>query len=393
MSASPRPREGLARRAVALVVLLLVASGCTGSDTRPASRATDDQVTVLPALHGRSTSVTLDPAAATSLAALGVTLRPTGSATATTGQGVTTVAFPITAGYAEVHSDHRTRPGWIDGSLSHDGSGLALTAGTATLQLDNLVVDPGGSRLYATVAGRPAVPVLALDGRRVTARVQGTTLVLDGTVARLTPAAAALLGDAFHTASLSAGMVLGTLHVAADATGAVSYPGTADVTALSRVSGSGTQLTVLTAALRPLGVSVTGTGAATTAGAVLTLPITGGFLAVHGEPGFRPGRFLGSVLHQGSGLVVHAGTAQLAMTDLVLDPGTSTVTGTVDGVAGVSLLTLDGSKVTLSKTGSDVVIDGAVLRLTVPDLGGLDPGGHLPAGLPIATVHIVAAQG
>jgi len=81
------------------------------------------------------------------------------------------------------------------------------------------------------------------------------------------------------------------------------------------------------------------------------------------------------------------------MTDLVLDPGTSTVTGTVDGVAGVSLLTLDGSKVTLSKTGSDVVIDGAVLRLTVPDLGGLDPGGHLPAGLPIATVHIVAAQG
>ena len=42
------------------------------------------------------------------------------------------MTFPITSGYAEIHSDKGFKPGYIEGSMEHDGSGLALTAGKTT---------------------------------------------------------------------------------------------------------------------------------------------------------------------------------------------------------------------------------------------------------------------
>jgi len=53
----------------------------------------------------------------------------------------------------EIHSNKHHRPGYIEGSIEHYGSGLTLTAGTTTVTLSDFVVDPGDSLLYASVNG------------------------------------------------------------------------------------------------------------------------------------------------------------------------------------------------------------------------------------------------
>src|SRR5207253_9445191 len=136
-----------------------------------------DMVTAIPSLSGVGTSVTLDAGTAAALTSLGVAIAPSGSATFDA--ATSTITFPITAGYAEIHSDLSTKPGWILGSVDHARSGFTLTAGSTVVALSDFVVDPGNSILYGTVGATPMVPLLTLDGTNVKVSTADGNVVLD----------------------------------------------------------------------------------------------------------------------------------------------------------------------------------------------------------------------
>ncbi len=382
----------------ALLALGLVAAGCNFSKTGAVAANAPDLVTVLPVVGGQATSVTLDPATASTLATFGISLHPTGSAS---GQG-SVVSFPITSGYAEVHSRRDAQPGWIDGSLEHAGSGLDLVGLAATVHLSDFVVDPGNSMLYATVNGKAGVPLLLLDGTKVDESVNDANqVVLRGTLAKLTQAAADVLNQAFATA-ISAGLPLGQVEVVASGS-ATTYDANKDhVTAISSLSGTSTTLTVepsVVSTLTSAGLVLTPTGGATSpAPGAVTFPITGGFAAIHDNRGFSPGYVVGTIDHQGSGITIGpaaaaGGANSVSLSDFVVDPGDSVLTGTVNGKIGVPLFFLDGSKLRVDPRDGGVTLDGTVAQLTSVAAGALDKAfgtAVFTPGMAVGTVHLVA---
>ncbi len=357
-------------------------------------------VTAIPNLTGVGTSVKLDAGTAAALSSLGVSLAPFG--TATFDSTTSTITFPITSGYAEIHSDLSYKPGYILGSIQHTGSGITLSAGATKVTLSDFVVDPGNSMLYGTVAGTPKIPLLALDGTavKVSSDANGD-VVLDGTVAKLTATAATALNGAFKTSAIKAGTPLGVVHLVAKGT-ASTYDASKDKTAeLTRLAGASTSVRLdptTAAALNSLHVSVAPTGTATfdAATSTVSFPITGGFAAIHSNLGYKPGYISGSIVHQASGLMFSAGGKTLEVTDFVVDPGDSLLTGTAGGKSGIPLLELDGTNVKVSMSGNDVVLDGTVAKLTATAASVLDSTFGVTAftaGLPLGTVHLVAAAG
>jgi hypothetical protein len=122
------------------------------------------------------------------------------------------------------------------------------------------------------------------------------------------------------------------------------------------------------AALKPVAV-----GTATLSGSgLLTLPITGGSLRVFASSGASGAATAqGSIAHQGSGLQLAGGNKRVTLRNLVIDPesgrvtGTVGVNGTVSGT-GVPVFVLDESGLqepTKSASGT-VVLRGATLSLT-----------------------------
>lgn len=156
---------------------------------------------------GGTTSVTLT--AAPALTSAGLTVMPTGSATATVSGGIPTVMFPITGGTKD------------DGTgallLNHDGSGLLFSNGTNSLATSNFVVNTAtmlvSGNVNATVAGMSS----NLGSVSLFNIVGGNTLTL-------TSAASGAFSSVFNV-SLPAGTTVGTVSINA-LTGAVPEPGT-----------------------------------------------------------------------------------------------------------------------------------------------------------------------
>ena len=387
---------------VLIGALALVGAAC-GKDASSKSAngsstsAKADMVTAIPSLTGMGTSVKIDAGTAGALKSLGVSLAPAGSATFDA--ATSTITFPITSGYAEIHSDLGHKPGYILGSVQHSGSGFTLSAGSTKVDLSDFVVDPGNSMLYGTVGGTPKVPLLFLDGTNVKVSTDGGNVVLDGTVAKLTDTAAGALNKAFNTSAIQPGTPLGVVHLVASGT-ATTYDAARDKTAeVSRLNGKSTsvQLNADTAkALQGLGVSVAPVGSATFDGATSTVsfPITGGFAAIHSDRNYQPGYIAGSVLHQASGLKFSKGSKSLEVTDFVVDPGTSMLTATAGGKSGIPLLFLDGTNVKVTAQEADVVLDGTVAKLTAPAAAALNSTFGVTAfseGLPLGVVHLIAS--
>jgi hypothetical protein len=354
-------------------------------------------VTAIPSLSGEGTSVTLDGGTAAALTSLGVSIAPTG--TATFDASTSTITFPITAGYAEIHSDLSFKPGWILGSVNHAGSGFSLTAGSTKVELSDFVVDPGNSVLYGTVGGTPMVPLLDLDGTNVKVGSEGGNVVLDGTVAKLTETAAGALNKAFNVDAIKAGTPLGVVHLVAKGE-ATTYDASKDkTTAISRLTGKSTSVTLdggTAAALESLGVAVAPVGSASfdAATGTVSFPITGGFAAIHSDLGYKPGYIAGTVIHQASGLKFSKGAKSIEVTDFVVDPGNSILTATAGGKSGIPLLDLDGTAVKVGSQGSDVTLDGTVAKLTQTGADALNATFGVSAftpGLPLGVVHLVAS--
>ncbi|HMD45008.1 MAG TPA: hypothetical protein VKG43_02530, partial [Acidimicrobiales bacterium] len=390
-----RNTKRFTRLAVATLAGLAVTAGSAVTVMGATSAASPtDQVTTIPALSGVGTTLNLNPATAQALTSLGVTVAPYGTATAS-GSAVT---FPITSGYVEIHSDKSHKPGYIVGSIEHYGSGLTLTAGTKTVTLSDFVVDPGDSNLYASVDGVPdKSPLLQLDGRKVAVSMDGSgDVVLNGTVANLTPSAASALDTAFGTQAIKGGTSLGTVHLVAKGT-ANTYSGS--VAAISRLTGTSTSLVLnpkTAAALTSLGIQAGVTGGATASGGTVTFPITGGSVVIHTNHSYRPGYVDGVVLHQGSGLTLAKGSTTVSLTDFTIDPGDSVLYGNVNGQVGaanVPLLQLDGRSLKISTSGGAVHLDGTVANLTPTAATALNQAfgtTAFTAGTPLGTAHIVA---
>ncbi len=393
----------------AIVGVLALAGAACGSDNGNDSATsqgansstqaqTADTVTAIPSLTGVGTSVILDAGTAGALKGLGVAIAPSGNATFEA--STSTITFPITSGYAEIHSNPATKPGYILGSVNHEGSGFTLSAGSTKVELSDFVVDPGNSMLYGSVGDKPGIPLLALDGTDVKVTMESGNVVLFGTVAKLTDTAATALNGAFKTSAIKAGTPLGVVRLVAKGT-ATTYDAVADKTAqITRLSGKQTavKLDAGTAdALKSLGVSVAPTGSGTfeSSTGTVAFPITGGFAAIHSDKGYKPGYIAGSVVHQGSGLKFSKGNQSIEVTDFVVDPGASTLTATAGGKAGIPLLSLDGTNVAVSMSGSDVVLQGTVAKLTATGASALNSTFGVTAfkeGIPLGVVTLTASQ-
>ena len=386
---------------VGALALTGVACGSDDASTSNASGATQggDKVTALPSLSGVGTSVKIDAGTADALKSLGVALAPIG--TATFEASTSTITFPITSGYAEIHSDPAVKPGYIQGSIAHKDSGFSLTAGSTKVELSDFVVDPGNSMLYGTVGGAPKVPLLFLDGTNVKVGSDGAgNVVLEGTVAKLTDTAAGALNKAFNVTALKAGIPLGSVKLVAKGSPS-TYDAAADKTArVSRLEGKATNVTLdagTAKALGTLGVAVAPTGSARfdSATSTVSFPITGGYAAIHSDLGYKPGYIAGTVLHEASGLTFSKGDKSITVTDFVVDPGNSILTASSGGKSGIPLLSLDGKAVKVSMEGSDVVLQGTVAKLTGPGAAALNSTfsvSDFKEGMPLGVVRLVAAS-
>ncbi|HUR22604.1 MAG TPA: hypothetical protein VMZ73_01910 [Acidimicrobiales bacterium] len=389
----------------ALVGALALTGVACGNDNSSDSNASGsaaeagaDKVTAIPSLTGTGTSVKIDAGTADALKSLGVALAPIGRATFEA--STSTITFPITSGYAEIHSDLNAKPGYIQGSIAHEGSGFSLSAGSTKVELSDFVVDPGNSVLYGTVGGTPKVPLLSLDGTNVKASMEGSDVVLQGTVAKLTDTAAGALNKAFNVTALKAGIPLGTVRLVAKGA-ATTYDAVADKTArVSRLDGKATNVTLdagTAKALQSLGVSVAPIGSAKfdSATSTVSFPITGGFAAIHSDLGYQPGYIAGTVIHEASGLRFSKGNKSIDVTDFVVDPGNSMLTASSGGTSGIPLLSLDGTNVKVSMEGSDVVLQGTVAKLTATGAGALNSTfgvSDFKEGIPLGVVRLVAAS-
>ncbi len=383
--------------AAALFTVLAIAGAACGTDSKSADSAGSgaaDMVTAIPSLSGVGTSVKLDGGTAAALTSLGVAIAPSGSATFDAVSA--TITFPITSGYAEIHSDLGHKPGYILGSIDHAGSGFTLTAGATKVELSDFVVDPGNSVLYGSVGGTPMVPLLDLDGTDVKVGAENGNVVLDGTIAKLTPTAASALNKAFNVDAIKAGTPLGVVHLVAKGD-ATTY--TDKTTAISRLTGKSTSVTLdagTAKALGDLGVAVSPVGSATfdAKTSTVSFPITGGFAAIHSDLSYKPGYIAGTVIHQASGLKFSKGDASIEVTDFVVDPGNSILTASAGGQTGIPLLDLDGNAVKVGSQGKDVTLDGTVAKLTQTGADALNTTfgvSAFTAGLPLGVVHLVAS--
>jgi len=372
-------------------------SGSNAAGTQSSAQG-GNKVTAIPSLSGVGTSVKIDAGTADALKSLGVALAPIG--TANFDAGTSTITFPITSGYAEIHSDPSVKPGYIQGSIAHEDSGFSLTAGSTKVELSDFVVDPGNSMLYGSVGDKPGIPLLSLDGTNVKVTMESGNVVLFGTVAKLTDTAAGALNTAFKTDAIKPGTPLGVVRLVAQGK-ATTYDMAKDkVTAISRLNGKVTEVKLdagTADALKSLGVAVapTGSGKFDAGTGTVSFPITGGFAAIHSDRSYQPGYIAGHVIHQGSGLKFSKGNQSIEVTDFVVDPGTSVLTATAGGKAGIPLLSLDGTNVAVSQSGSDVVLQGTVAKLTATGASALNSTFGVSAfkeGIPLGVVTLTAAQ-
>lgn len=394
------------RFTVLVVSGLAIVLGACGSSsnsasppaTAPSPPPSADKITAIPSITtGSTTTLTLDPSTAAGLTSLKVAVTAVGTATAKTATGGTSFTFPQTSGYAEIHSDTNHKPGTIEGSIEHFNSGLRFTLGAKFIEVTNFVVDPGNSILYATVDGVADVPLLVLDGTHVTMSMSGPDVVLDGTVARLTPEAAQALDQTFSTGAATPGLPLGTAHLVINASNATtSTDKTTEITQLTGLSTSVTLDPSTATVLKTLGVTVAPSGSATfdPATATVSFRITGGFVAVHSDRNYKPGYIAGVLIHQESGLTLSKGTKSLNLSDFVVDPADSTLTGTVGGKVGVPLLSLNGAPVKVSPVNGSVHLDGTIATLTgtaATALNATFATTAFKAGLKLGVVHIIAS--
>ncbi|WP_445337573.1 hypothetical protein [Clavibacter sp. CFBP 8614] len=150
---------------------------------------------------------------------------------------------------------------------------------------------------------------------------------------------------------------------------------------IPKLTGVDTKVTLdsgFTGALTTLGLTPGVIGTATLDGATGTLafPITGGNVKYFDpQQSYRP-YVQGEIDHSGSGISLTAGSTVVKLTDFVIDPGTSRLTGSVqvgDGevMKDVYIFNLDGTTLKpLAMEGDKAVLEGTTVKIS-PDAASL----------------------
>jgi hypothetical protein len=208
-----------------LAVSLAACSQDTGTEAQAGNQQQSSQqeqaapkaVASIPALTGEDTAVALDKGFTDALTQLELTPGVVGSAKLTDGS----LVFPITGGNVTVFEPGAVDP-YVIGQVQHEGSGFSLTAGDTTVEITNLNVDPGVSKVYGDVAvngevAASSVPVFNLDGRTLNPlETQGNQAILEGTKVQISEVAAPLLNDVFKTDAVKPGLLVGTATITVD---------------------------------------------------------------------------------------------------------------------------------------------------------------------------------
>ncbi len=224
---STRGRKAFASVALVAAATMSMAACGSSSDTSSASAssstATEQKapkpVASINSLTGNDTQVTLDQGFVDALTTLKLTPGVVGTAKLTNGA----LVFPITGGNVTVFKPGQVSP-YVIGQIQHEGSGLSLTAGKTKVELTNLNVDPGVSRVYGdvTVNGKVAASsayLFTLDGRTLNPLQSGSgTATLEGTKVEISPVAAPLLNKTFNTDAVKAGLLVGIAKITVSTT-------------------------------------------------------------------------------------------------------------------------------------------------------------------------------
>jgi len=320
-----------------------------------------------------------------------IAVAPIEPATVSTNGGTTTVSFPITEGYVGVYPT--SQPNYIRGTFSHSG-GLKLTAGGKSLDLTDFIVNPGTSSLTATVAGKSAAPVLDLDGTNLKVTKDGANTRLDGTIAKISQTGADALNKTFGVSLFKGGIPLGVVHVVANGTAGPGGAPTAELLALEGVATSVDLDPATVKVLTDNKVSVAPVEPATVSesGGItsVSFPISEGYVAVY--PASEPNYIRGAFSHTG-GLKFSAGGKSITVTDFIVNPGTSTLSATVEGKGVAKILDLDGTNVKVSQDGKNTKLDGTIAKLSQTGADALNKTFNVSlfkAGIPLGMVHVVA---
>jgi hypothetical protein len=208
-------KRGLAALAVAAIVAVPLSacssSDSSGSDSSSSSSASAPKpVAAIDALSGKDTAIALDKGFTDALTSLKLTPGVVGDAQLESGS----LIFPITGGNVTVFKPGTVSP-YVIGQIQHEGSGLSLTAGDTKVELTNLNVDPGVSRVYGDVSvnGKVAASsayLFKLDGRTLEPlKTEGETAILTGTKVEISDVAAPLLNKTFKTDAVKPGLLVG----------------------------------------------------------------------------------------------------------------------------------------------------------------------------------------
>jgi hypothetical protein len=220
---SSKGRKALA--AIALVATTGLSAAACGSsdDTTSAVSSTKASapkpVAAIDSLTGNDTQVTLDQGFVDALTMLKLTPGTVGSARLVEGA----LIFPVTGGNVSVFKPGSV-PNYVVGQIQHEGSGLSLAAGGTRVELTNLNVDPGVSRVYGDVSvnGKTAATsayLFKLDGRTLKPLSTGSgTATLEGTEVEISPVAAPLLNDTFKTDAVKPGLLVGIAKITVSTT-------------------------------------------------------------------------------------------------------------------------------------------------------------------------------
>ena len=213
-------RKFIAGIALATVAAFpLAACSSSDSDGGSSSASAPKALASIDGLTGEDTAVLLDQGFVDALTSLKLTPGVVGTAELTDGS----LVFPITGGNVTYFKPGTVSP-YVIGQIQHEGSGFSLKAGDTLVEITNLNVDPGVSRVYGDVSvnGKLAAAnayVLTLNGNTLKPlQSEGDTAILEGTKVFISPVAAGLLNDVFKTDAVTKDLLVGIAKITVNTT-------------------------------------------------------------------------------------------------------------------------------------------------------------------------------
>lgn len=213
--------------AIAAVAALPLAA-CSSSDSDSASSSSSSSesktsvakpVARINALSGDTTAVALDAGFTDALTSLGLTPGVVGDGALEDGS----LVFPITGGNVTYFKPGTAKP-YVIGQIQHEDSGFSLEAGGTKVEITNLNVDPGVSRVYGDVSvdgETVATSAFIFQLRGATLKplqTEGDTAILEGTQVFVSPVAASLLNDTFKTDAVTDQLLVGVAKITVNTT-------------------------------------------------------------------------------------------------------------------------------------------------------------------------------